>query len=346
MGGVARKLSDDVGDGHISLSPDGHRIAFIRDARFLIIANLDGNQPQTISTVSKDGTWIRPAWSPDGETVILAASSVADPQLRLVEINVNDGSLKSLDSPPWYRISGIAWLPDKSGLIISGRDPETKLSQLWHFDYPIGKLRRITNDLDNYKSASVTADGKNVISVQQERVSNIYVIPNGDAESARKITLEEGTDDGMSGIALTSDNRVVYTSIQNGTRDLWIVNADGSNNRQLTFNLSFSASPAVSPDDRYVAFVTNLSGTDNIWRIDLSNGSLKQLTFGSGKTLYPDFSPDGRSIFYQYIENNKSNIWKVGIDGDNPIPFIEESSYKPVFLARRKVDRLWLQRNV
>lgn len=328
--GDALKLSDDVGDGHVSLSPDGSRTAFIRDARFLVIANLDGSQPQTISSASEGHVWIRPAWSPDGETIVLAASSLADPQMRLVEINVGDGSLKSLDGPPWHRISGIAWLPDKSGLIISGRDPETKLSQLWMLDYSTGKLRKITNDLDNYKAVSITADGKNLISVQQERVSNIYAVPNGDAQSARKITLTKGTDDGMSGVALTSDDRVVYTLNQNGTQDLWIVNRDGSNKRQLTHNLSFSASPAVSPDDRYVAFVTNLSGADNIWRLDLSDGRLKQLTFGSGNALYPDFSPDGESIFYQYIENNKSNIWKVGVDGDNPIPFIEKSSNKPV----------------
>jgi len=329
LGGIARKLSDDVGDGRVSLSPNGDQIAFVRDKRFLITANLDGSQPQTISSVPDDSVLKTPAWSPDGEIIIFATSSLADPQLRLVEVAVAGGNRKNVECPPWYLISGIAWMPDKSGLIISGRDPETKLSQLWMLDYPTGELRRITNDLDNYKAASVTADGKNIISVQQERVSNIYVVPNGDAGSASKVTFEKGSDDGMSGIALTVDNKIIYTSNQNGTQDLWIVNRDGSNNRQLTFNLQYSVFPAVSPDDRFVAFVANLSGTPNIWRIDLSDGSLKQLTFGSGIAIHPKFSPDGRSIFYQYVENNKSNIWKVGIDGENPIQFTEGSSNRP-----------------
>lgn len=329
LGGTARKLSDDVGDGHVTFSPDGDRIGFVRERRFLITANLDGSHPQTIATAPEDGIWVFPAWSPDGEIIILGEEASTDKQLGLIEVAVGDGTRKNLDSPPWYRLSGIAWLPDKSGLVISGRDPETKLSQIWKLGYPTGKLRRITNDLNNYKAAGVTGDGQNIISVQQERVSNIYVFANGDSESARKITFERGADDGMSGIALTSDSRVIYTSNQNATRDLWIVNRDGSNKRQLTFNLQYSVFPAVSPDDRFVAFVSDQTGAPNIWRIDLTDGSLKQLTFGSGIATYPNFSPGGKSIFYQYTENNKTSIWKVGIDGENPIQVIEGNTSRP-----------------
>jgi serine/threonine protein kinase/Tol biopolymer transport system component len=336
LGGIARKLSDDVGDGHVTLSPDNDRIAFVRDERFLITANLDGSHPQTVSSAPDDGIWVFPTWSPDGEIIILGAFSRTGEHLRLIEVAVSDGRGKKVDCPPWYRVSGIAWLPDKSGLVISGRDSETKLSQLWMLGYPTGKLRRITNDLNNYKAAGVTGDGKNIISVQQERVSNIYVVPNIDSEPARKITFERGTDDGMSGIALTSDSRVIYTSNKNGYRDLWIVNRDGSNHRQLTFNLQYSVFPAVSPDDRYVAFVSDQTGAPNIWRIDLRDGSLKQLTFGSGVATYPNFSPDGRSIFYQYTENNKPSIWKVGIDGENPIQVIEGSLTRPALSPNGK----------
>lgn len=319
LGGNARKLSDDVGDGRVTFSPGGDRFAFVRAARTLMIADLQSAEARAVATAPEEVVWIIPTWSPDGKAIILAASTPADGFFRLNEIAVDDGMNKDLAGPSWYRISGIAWLSDASGLIVSGRDPETRLAQLWTRDHPAGTVRRITNDLNAYIGAGVSADGQNLVSVQQERVSNIHIAPNGDPGSLQKITVERGTDDGMSGIALTSNNRIIYTSHQNGSRDLWIVNRDGSESRQLTFNLQYSVFPTVSPDDRFVAFVTDISGTPKIWRLDLNDGGLKQITSGPGVSAYPSFSPDGNWIFYQHTENNTSTIWKIGKDGEDPI---------------------------
>jgi TolB protein len=224
----------------------------------------------------------------------------------------------------------LVWLSDGSGLILSGRDLETQLSQLWIISYTDGGLRRITNDLSSYQGVSLTADGKTAVSVQQNRLSNIWVAPETDASIGRKITSEVGKDEGLSGVAWTPDGRIVYTARVTGTQDLWIVNQDGSNNRQLTFNVKANFSPAASPDGRYIVFVSDRTGNIELWRMDPDGGNPVQLTDSSGIEAEPSFSPDGKWLVYLVLDsNNKPTIWKMNIDGSNQRQLTEMDSGRP-----------------
>jgi eukaryotic-like serine/threonine-protein kinase len=329
LGGNARKLLTNA-DGPVTFSPDSQRLAFVRNETLLMVANADGSAAQTLAAASEGNRWVIPAWSPDGKIIVSAVYSSVDSNYHLIEVAANDGTEKPFASPPWLWISGLVWLSDGSGLILSGRDLETQLSQLWLISYPDGGLRRITNDLSSYQGVSLTADGKTAVSVQQNRLSNIWVAPETDASFARKITSEVGKDEGMSGVAWTSDGRIVYTARVTGTQDLWIVNQDGSDNRQLTFNVKANFSPAASPDGRYIVFVSDRTGNIELWRMDPDGGNPVQLTDSSGIEAEPSFSPDGKWLVYLVLDsNNKPTIWKIDIDGDNQRQLTDMDSGRP-----------------
>lgn len=329
LGGPARKLVENA-YGPVTFSPDGKRMAFIRGQQNLMIASIDGNNEQTLATCMGGEAWLTPAWSPDGRIIAIGLVSPSDNNTHLIEVEVKDARRKRFASPPWLRLSGLSWLPDGKGLILSGRDLETRLSQIWFLSYPDGKPRRVTNDLSSYIGVSLTGDGSSLASVQGERLANIWIGAIGDGQRPRKITSELGKDDGMSGVALTPAGKVVYTTRATGTQDLWIVDGDSSNRKQLTFNSRSNHSPSVSPDGRHIVFVSDRSGSNNIWRMDLDGANAVQLTNNPGIAGRPDFSPDSRWVVFQITsDDRKTTIWKVSIEGGTPIQLTTDESARP-----------------
>jgi hypothetical protein len=55
-------------------------------------------------------------------------------------------------------ITGIAWLPDQSGFVITSWPAATKNGVISILSYPGGKLRKITSDLASYGGAGITQD--------------------------------------------------------------------------------------------------------------------------------------------------------------------------------------------
>jgi Tol biopolymer transport system component len=147
-------------------------------------------------------------------------------------------------------------------------------------------------------------------------ISNIWVAPNGDARRAKQIT--SSRVDGMGGISWTPDGKIVCESRASGNSDIWIMDSDGSNKKQLTVNAGANNNPVVSPDGHYIIFKSDRTGTNHIWRMDPDGSNTKQLTNGDGET-FPDCSPDSQWVFY----SAGTEYWKVPLDGGRPVKVTE-----------------------
>ncbi len=337
LGGNPRKIASDVG-GKVTFSPDGKMMAFVRSAKSLMLADSKGGSQRVQATYAERETPILVSWSPDGKTIMSSVYSSAKTEYYLVEVSVDDGTEKRFSTLSWLNINGLAWLADGSGIILAGRDPETKFSQVWSVSYPGGEPTRITNDFSTYLGLGLTADNKSLLAIKRERLFNIWTSRDEKAESTKKITDEEGRDEGTSGVAWAPDGRIVYTVITTRTNDLWIVNADGSGNRQLTFDQGLNFSPVVSPDGRYIAFTSTRTGNNEIWRIDIDGGNPVQLTETADKENEASFTPDGKWIVYQRINaDTLATIWKVNVDGGNPIQLTKTETDRPVVSPDGKV---------
>jgi Tol biopolymer transport system component len=127
--------------------------------------------------------------------------------------------------------------------------------------------------------------------------------PAIDRSRARQITQGGRKLDGYNGVAWTNDGRITYTSTAGGSHDIWIMEADGTGQKQLTGATDGNANQnqlyqSVSPDGRYILFTSDrVSGVPHIWRMDSNGGNLKQLTNGAGEGLQ-QVTPDGRSVVY------------------------------------------------
>ena len=112
-----------------------------------------------------------------------------------------------------------------------------------------------------------------------------------------------------------------------GHRDIWIMNSDGTNRKQLTSNAEQNFEPSVSPDGHYIAFFSTRAGLGDLWRIEIDGGDPRQLTRGL-LTWQPSWSPDGQWILFITYPDWK--IWRVPVEGGTPIAVTDRPSYRPV----------------
>ncbi|MFY9611601.1 MAG: protein kinase [Blastocatellia bacterium] len=335
LGGTPRKLIDDV-DSAITFSRDGKRLAFVRHSSSesaLILASADGSGEQKLVTYKQPDVFLQVEWSPDDKVIAAATRRISGGfRNELVAVQVSDGSEKVIGSQTWLALGGLAWLADGSGLVIGALDqtPGARQLQIWQVSYPEGKAKRVTNDLNNYTGVSLSADSGSLVTVQADAVANLWVAPHGDATRARQITSGSGRYDQVS---LAPDGRIVCISNASGSADIWLMDADGKKQKQLTADAGVNVFPVVSPDGRFVVFDSNRGGnpaTFNIWRVDIDGSNPRQLTQGDGE-YFPTCSQDGKWVVYTPLSTGgKLSLWKIPIDGGDPVQINERLSVKPV----------------
>jgi eukaryotic-like serine/threonine-protein kinase len=331
-GSAPRKLVDGV-DSAISFSPTGDRFAFVRWHRAireysLMIANVDGSDPQTIATRKDANTLlVGPTWSPDGRTIVCAAGSWNKGyHANLIQFDLESRREKPLSGQQWGAVLQAAWLEDGSGLIVSAQERALSPIQLWRVSYPQGESVRITNDTNNYDTVSISRDGNMIVSVQGRPEGKIWVAPGGDAHNAKAIasTIDRGW-----GLDWTSNGRIVFSSMAGNNLHISSIGSDGSNPIQLT-NVADNYTPATTPDGRFIVFASYRGGSLNIWRMNAADGSdPRQLTFTDGNS-YPSCSPDGKWVFYDNQSNYPFTVWKVPIDGGEAQRLTDKYTRMPV----------------
>jgi eukaryotic-like serine/threonine-protein kinase len=340
LGGNPRKILASV-DSAITFSPDGKRFAFIRTTdeqkeSILIRANADGSGEQQLAVRKKPEIFSYKglAWSPDGKTIATVAGrrSPGESNMYVVTVNAADGRETRLGSQTWNWIESADWLKDGSGVVVSAWYQEWPVyaNQLWYLSYPSGEVIKATDDLGSYGKASIAAQADIMATMRSERISRLWVAPNGDAKRARLIRMGYGDNYSENfGLCWTTDGRLVYGSHASGNADIWVMDADGGNQKQLTLNASRDVLPVVSHDGRHIVFVSRGSGTSYLWRMDADGRNPRQLTRGKGDHL-PSLSPDGRWVVYSsYDESGKRTLWKVSIEGGEPLQLTHYTSNSP-----------------
>src|SRR5215475_16147994 len=91
--------------------------------------------------------------------------------------------------------------------------------------YPVGQVLRITNDLGEYLSVSISSDGRTIAAVQRNSLSNVWVGDSKAFDQAKQVS--SGRSDGNLGLSWTPDERIVYTANPEKNIALFIMDADG-----------------------------------------------------------------------------------------------------------------------
>ncbi len=94
--------------------------------------------------------------------------------------------------------------------------------------------------------------------------------------------------------------RIVFQSNRSGSNEIWVMQADGTQARQLTrIGGSGAETPKWSPDGRQIVYVTYIAdGNNDVFVMDADGANPTQITFGPGYDGHPHWSADGSRIVF------------------------------------------------
>ena len=122
------------------------------------------------------------------------------------------------------------------------------------------------------------------------------------------------------------DNRSIafQSNRDSNTFRIYLMDADGGNQRALTKGASDDRHPAWMPDGKSILFDALTGNGREIWMINVADGSLKQITRLGGLSNFPAPSPDGQRITFYFYKDELLNLWTARIDGSDAKPLTRE----------------------
>ena len=139
-------------------------------------------------------------------------------------------------------------------------------------------------------------------------VEDIYAVDRN-GMNMRQLTTAPGVDDMPAWSPVAGANQIAYVHLDppTGRSDIWLMNADGTAQRNLTADLPADEArrePAWSPDGQWIAFASSRNaggvGRGSIWIMRADGTQKRRLTQspGTGFDLHPSWSSDGSRIAF------------------------------------------------
>ena len=114
-------------------------------------------------------------------------------------------------------------------------------------------------------------------------------------------------------------NKLAFTSNRTGSLQIWVMDANGGNPKQLTKEAE-NIVPTWSPGGKQIAFGSTRSGHSEVWVMNSDGSDQKQLTKTDEKVGNSGaaWSPDGKHIAFYSTRSGHYAIWVINPDGGHP----------------------------
>src|SRR4051812_34210950 len=246
-----------------------------------------------------------------------------------------DGSDKTYltQEGPGTTSSLASWSYDGSKIVYmrSAPDPSSKSQPyIWTMNADGSDKTQLTSGLLSGSAGTFSPDGKSILftssagnAASDSALEGLELwTMNSDGTGAHPITHTpvsglNGTDDpirwSMLGSYSPDGTKIAYSSTLSGSAQIWVMNSDGSDKRQITFvedDNSPQNAPAWSPDGDAIAYAGSEKEdlgvpTINIYTIKPDGSDLTRLTFRVDKLTsdIPAWSPNGDFIYFGSVKS-------------------------------------------
>jgi serine/threonine protein kinase len=159
----------------VTFSPDGKRMAFTRrhepeEASFsLLTSNFDVTDEKVISTAPLSLGSNLAAWAPDGKQIAFTLTGPGQGTVAIQLLDLASSKVRTLARFDDLPLDSMVWSPDRRGFLVSFRKNLgfASRSQIGFISNLAGQFRTITNDTNDYGTVTLSADGKELATVQK-----------------------------------------------------------------------------------------------------------------------------------------------------------------------------------
>ena len=326
FGGIPVKIIDHT-EGTVSVSPDDNQLAFTRckykddDFCSLMLIDNNGTNERKLLTRQRPIRLSGTQFSPDGKSIAFASGESwnGGSNFRLMLLDLASGTESQISAKTFFEIKNLKWLPDGDGLLLTAKESYDGRLRIWHVSATSGEAQPITNDATDYISLSLDKRANKMVATHTSNTFRLYLARIDDVSNPKSLAVARA------GVAFAPEGRIVY---EGNDGDIWTINRDGGEQRQLTNNSFSDIRPRVSPDGRYIFFTSNRSGSSQIWRMNVDGTNQVQLTNREGGQ--PVFvTPDGKWVYFE--SGLHQTLWRVSTEGGNETEVSKGNIRNPAF---------------
>lgn len=115
---------------------------------------------------------------------------------------------------------------------------------------------------------------------------------------------------------------IAFVSERDGNREVYVCDADGSAQANLSKNAAMDIHPSWSRDGKRMLFSSNRGNASpddyDIWQMNADGSDPKQITRGPEIDTYASWSPDGKSIVTRRVIEGNNEVFVMDADGGHP----------------------------
>jgi len=310
----------------------------------LLLADADGKNEKNLLTLERPMRISSSQFSPDGKSIAFASgqSSNAGSDFHLMSFDLASGTQRQITTRSFFDISSLRWLPDGKSLLLTAKETHDGRLKIYYVSATSGEIRSITRDATDYINFSLDRTADKMIATQLINTFHLYVGKINDVSHPVSVALAksgvslspdgrifyEGNDGDIWTVnAAGGEQRqltnnassdfyplaspdaryVFFASNRSGSVQVWRMNADSTNQIQITKNEGGYPIFATS-DGRWLFFRSGLHQT--LWRVATEGG--EETRFSGDETWNPSFSRDGKYVAYFLRETNDRRL-RIGV---------------------------------
>jgi Tol biopolymer transport system component len=114
-----------------------------------------------------------------------------------------------------------------------------------------------------------------------------------------------------------SNGQIAFASLRDGNEEIYVMDADGSPETNLTTDPARDYDPSWSPDGTKIAFTSERDGDPNTYVMDADGTDVLQLTDDPASDYDPTWSPDGSKILFTSQRDGDFELFVMYPDGSD-----------------------------